>query len=270
MFASAAARLIGAVVLLCAPAAQAEESAGAASSCKLETFASGSAQSASDGRTFALDDGGTVRLAAVEVPLDNPPSAAGAAAKAALDKLLTGNKVVLKGQGAASDRYGHLIAHVFVTRDGAEHWIQQEMIAAGQARLGARVGDRGCIEALRAAERGARQARLGLWADPYYALRQADNAAELLGARGRFTVVEGKVWSVREAGATIYVNFGRVWSRNLTVTILKRNERSFIAAGIEPKKLQNRRVRVRGWIEERAGPRLEAARAEQIEIVDGD
>jgi hypothetical protein len=81
-------------------------------------------------------------------------------------------------------------------------------------------------------------------------------------------VVEGKVSSVRESGGTIYVNFGRRWSQALTVTILKRHERTFAAVGMEPKKLENRRVRVRGWLEERNGPRIEAAHPEQIEIAE--
>ena len=73
--------------------------------------------------------------------------------------------------------------------------------------------------------------------------------------------------SVRESGGTIYVNFGRRWSEDFTVTIAKRNERAFSAAGLEPKSLRGRRVRVRGWIEERGGPWVEAARPEQIEVL---
>jgi hypothetical protein len=134
--------------------------------------------------------------------------------------------------------------------------------------VAARVGNPACATALIDAEKRARTAQLGLWTDPYYALRRADNAAELRAEQGRFTVVEGKVLSVREVGSTIYVNFGRVWSRNLTVTISKRNLRAFTAAGVEPKKLENRNLRVRGWIEERSGPRIEALWPEQIEIAD--
>jgi hypothetical protein len=80
--------------------------------------------------------------------------------------------------------------------------------------------------------------------------------------------VEGKVWSVRESGGTIYINFGRRWTQALTVTISKRDESAFTAAGVEPKKLEARRVRVRGWIEERNGPRIEATRPEQIELAE--
>ncbi len=260
--------LLGVLAALTALRTQAEERTGISSPCNLETFATGSVGSVVDGRTFLLDDGRAVRVAAIEVPRNDDADARTAAAKAALGKLLTGHQVMLKRLGPASDRYGHLVAQVFVIREGSEQWIEQDMIAAGQARVGARVGDRACAAALLAAERLAREAKLGLWADPSYALRRADNAIELLGERGHFTVVEGKVLSVRETGGTIYINFGRVWSRNLTVTILKRNERAFAAAGIEPKKLESRRVRVRGWIEERSGPRMEAARPEQLEMAD--
>jgi hypothetical protein len=76
------------------------------------------------------------------------------------------------------------------------------------------------------------------------------------------------VVSVRESGATIYVNFGRRWTEDFTVTILKRNVRSFTAAGLEPGRLAGRHIRVRGWIEERGGPWIEAARPEQIELTD--
>jgi hypothetical protein len=55
---------------------------------------------------------------------------------------------------------------------------------------------------------------------------------------------------------------------SFTVTISKRDESGFAAAGVEPKKLEARRLRVRGWIEERNGPRMEATRPEQIEIAE--
>ena len=161
-------------------------------------------------------------------------------------------------------------ALVYVVRDGSRQSVVHEMLARGFARVSAHVGDRPCAEELLARERAARQAKLGLWREPYYAIVTAESWAELIAERGHFTVVEGKVSSVRESGGTIYVNFGRRWSQALTVTILKRHERSFTAAGMEPKRLENRRVRVRGWVEDRNGPRIEATRPEQIEIAEGN
>ena len=90
----------------------------------------------------------------------------------------------------------------------------------------------------------------------------------MLAARGRFAIVEGKVVSVRESGGTIYVNFGRRWSEDFTVTISKRNERLFSETGLMPKLLAGRRVRIRGVIEERGGPWIEAISPGQIEIAD--
>ena len=139
----------------------------------------------------------------------------------------------------------------------------------GFARVSAQVGDRACAEELWARERAARQARLGLWgAEPYYAVTAAGSLTALTAGRGQFSVVEGRVASVRESGGIIYVNFGRRWSEALTVTISKRNERTFAAAGVDPRLLEHRRVRVRGTIEERSGPRIEARSPEQIEIAD--
>jgi hypothetical protein len=133
-------------------------------------------------------------------------------------------------------------------------------------------------------ENTARTAKLGLWADPYYEVLDAETPADVLAHRGRFALVEGRVVSVRESGATIYVNFGRHWSEDFTVTVLKRNERNFTASGLDLKSLEGRRIRVRGWVEQRGGsggdsgvpggvtagvtggvPWIEAARPEQIE-----
>jgi hypothetical protein len=96
----------------------------------------------------------------------------------------------------------------------------------------------------------------------------AEDVTRLVGEQGHFVIVDGKVASVRESGGTTYVNFGRRWSQALTVTILKRHERIFAGAGLPAKMLENRRVRVRGFIEARNGPQIEATRPEQIELAE--
>jgi hypothetical protein len=119
-----------------------------------------------------------------------------------------------------------------------------------------------------AAEREARAARRGLWSDPNFAPLSSENLLGLRAARGHFALVEGQVLSVRESGATIYVNFGTRWTRDFTVTILKRQRRPFASAGIDLDRLQGHRIRVRGVIEQRRGPIIAAATPEQIELVD--
>ncbi len=248
------------------------------SACGGDIIARGTADRIIDGRTFVLADGREVRLAGIEVPplppspqpAQSKPGDQGIRAKAALAALLDAAAVVLKRADIPSDRYGRVIAYAFIVTAQGERLVQAELLAAGLARVGSRIGTLPCAGELLGLEKAARRAKLGLWADPYYDLVNADNPSEVLAERGRFALVEGKVVSVRESGATIYVNFGRRWTEDFTVTIPKRNERSFTAAGLEPRRLAGRRVRVRGWIEERGGPWIEAVRPEQIELTDRD
>jgi endonuclease YncB( thermonuclease family) len=220
-----------------------------------------------NGRSFLLDDGREVRLAAIEVPFPGSDETQAAdAATAALESLVAGRAVELRNERTLLDRYGRLLAYVTLVGGGPA--VGHAMLAAGHARVAAEVGNSACARELLSRERVGRGAKLGLWADPYYAVKGAESFENLLANQGHFAIVEGKVISVRESGGTIYVNFGRRWSRALTVTISKRHERIFTGAGVQPKQLTNRFVRVRGWIEERNGPRIEAARPEQIEIAE--
>jgi hypothetical protein len=220
--------------------------------CRMVTIGSASVRGAST-EGITLEDGRVMGLAGIE------PGAA--------PELAAGTAITLKRLGAETDRYGRLNAHVFIDDHGTERWFQAELLARGLARVSSRVGDPACAKLLLAKEESARAAKLGLWAEPAYVIGQAEDPAAILESRGRFTLVEGKIVSVRESGGTIYVNFGRRWSEDFTVTIAKRNERAFVAAGLVPKSLSGRRVRIRGWIEERGGPWVEAARPEQIEVL---
>jgi len=243
--------VLAALALGLVPGVVAAETRGG---CPLVEIGSATVRGAADG-DVALEDGRIVRLAGID-------AADGAAA------LPPGTAITLKAldPAAQNDRYGRLVAHVFITGNGAERWLQQDLIGAGLARVSGRVGNTACAKVLLAREQSARIGKLGLWGEPYYVMAKAEEPADVLKQRGQFALVEGRVLSVRESGATIYVNFGRRWSEDFTVTIAKRNERMFSAAGLTPKTLEGRRLRVRGWIEERGGPWVEAARPEQIEV----
>jgi endonuclease YncB( thermonuclease family) len=245
-----------------------------AADCRADPVPAGAVARVTDGRTFVLADGRTVRLAAIEVPpmppqdtpADREGAAAGRSSGAALARLVAGQDIALSASG--SDRYGRVSARAYLSRNGAWRPIETDLIAAGQAFVSPYAGPPKCGADLVAAERQARASKVGLWSDPYYAVKEADDAGAVLAARGRFAIVEGRVASVRERGATIYINFGRRWSEDFTVTVSKRNERSFAANGLFLNTLAGRRVRVRGVIEERGGPWIEAVAPGQIEIAD--
>jgi endonuclease YncB( thermonuclease family) len=207
-----------------------------------------------DGRTFTLADGREIRLSGIEAPADG----------AALRALVAGRNVRL--ERVNDDRYGRVIA--FAALNDNPELLQLALLKAGQARVAARAGTKACAAFFLAAERSARTERLGLWADPNFAPLSSQNLTILAAELGQFALVEGQVLSVRESGATIYVNFGRRWTRDFAVTIPKREARNFAAAGVEPKTLERRRIRVRGIIERRRGPIMDVTAPEQIELID--
>jgi endonuclease YncB( thermonuclease family) len=224
-----------------------------------------------DGRSFLLADGREVRLAEIETPLtvsgdqDEARVEAGLAAKTVLETLLLHREVNLSVLG--TDRYGRLVAYAFVRTSSGELLAQREMAASGYALVAPKAPAATCRSYLRDAEQDARGNRLGLWGDSYSVVKAAADPADVLVEQGRFVLVQGRVMSVRESGGVVYVNFGRRWSEQLTVTLLKRNEGIFTGAGLAPKALAGHDIEVRGWVEERGGPAIEVSRPEQIEVV---
>ncbi|MGH6641741.1 MAG: thermonuclease family protein [Bradyrhizobium sp.] len=229
--------------------------------CAFETQGEGRVAAVIDISTIRLDDGREVRLAGiVQVSSDKTKAAA-------LTVIVGGQDVTLRGEDDAPDRYGRQAAFVFLS--GSETPVQSELLRRGEALVSTEIANKDCAAELAAAEAEARQAKRGTWADPA-AIKNAESPGDILAGIGRFTVVEGKVLSVRQAGATTYLNFGRNWTRDFAVTISRRMVAAFEAVGLSPKSLENRRIRVRGYVEARGGPRIEVLRVGQIEVLGGN
>lgn len=240
-------------------AAHAQEREKPPSSCGVTTSAEHRVEHVHDGRTLTLTDGRTILLAGLLIP-----SQGAANAKAALESLVSSYPVAIAAS-AEPDRYGRLPALVSMVRDRVSEMAQTAMLAQGWAVQAP--APSGCTTQWREAERTAREGKLGLWADPYYLVKDVGDFTTLAAERGRFAIAEGRVVSVRESGGMIYLNFGRRWTESLSVGVPKRREPAFSSAGLTLKQLQGRRLRVRGWVELRAGPWMEASRPEQIEVV---
>lgn len=226
-----------------------------ATPCQFEAQGEGHVAAIVDGRSVRLDDGREVRLTGIE------PTAT---TKQALSSLLAGRDVTLRGTDDTPDRYGRQGALVFVGETDIS--VQAVLLGQGEAMVSGEISDKDCAAALMAAEAEARRQKKGSWADPS-AIKNAESPDDILAGIGRFMVVEGKVLSVRQAGAMTYLNFGRNWTRGFAVTISKRMLPAFETAGIALKSLENRRVRVRGWVEGNAGPRIDVLRVGQVELL---
>jgi endonuclease YncB( thermonuclease family) len=231
--------------------------------CGFEPQGDGRVTAVTDARSFHLEDGRDVRLAGIESVFPEKP---GAGQMQALTAMLAGRDVRLSGEDDAPDRYGRETAFVWLLPE--ETLVQRELLARGEAVVAATVSDKDCAAALMAAEGMAREAKRGFWADPA-AIKNTESPGDILAGMGRFMLVEGKVLSVRQAGATTYLNFGRNWTRDFAVTIPRQALGNLTAAGLVPKSLEYKRIRVRGVIEARTGPRIEVLRAGQIELLGG-
>lgn len=228
-----------------------------------------------DGDTLVLEDGREIRLVGIQAP-KLPLGRAGfepwplsGEAKALLEDLTLGKTVDLGFGGRRGDRHGRVLAHLFVREAGPEEgteprWVQGAILAAGLARVYSFDDNRSLIAEMLALEGEARAARRGIWADPFYALRAAEEAGRWLGG---FELVEGRVVAVGRAGRNTYLNFTEDWRSDFTIVIGKRAAGLFAEEGIDLTAYQGKRLRVRGWLKSRNGPMIEASHPEQIELL---
>jgi micrococcal nuclease len=229
--------------------------------CVAAKLAPAVADRALDGNAIALADGTVVRLAGVLAPRG------GALAEGARQRLqaLTGGRPVLLGdQRAAPDRYGRIVARLYLAADRS--WVEGALLREGLLRVLTLRDDRACAPALLAAEAAGRAAKAGLWADPEFAIRQADDSS-LSGAAGLYQIVEGEVVSTGRTAAAAYLNFGRNWSTDFTVTVNMADTELFESDGLELDALAGRRIRVRGWLTVKDGPAMRVDHPEQIELL---
>ena len=244
-------------ILFCAPLIIAAGPA-VADGCAFEPQGEGRVADIIDGKSFRLADGREIRLAGIE------PAAS---SRAALAAIVSEKDVTLRGTDDTPDRYGRQIAFVFL--GSADTSVQAQLLAEGEGLVSPEIADRACSTLLLAAEAEARAAKRGIW-NKAGVIKNAESPDDILAGIGRLTVVEGKVLSVRQAGTTTYLNFGRNFTRDFAVTISRRMMSAVESAGIALKSLENRRIRVRGWVESRPGPRIEVHQAGQIEVLGGN
>ena len=257
------------VVVLGAPAS--ETVAGA---CDLPAGETVAVSSVVDGETLELEDGRAVRLLGVLAPSPPPdwdgaePWPFAAQAQKALTALVQGASVSLHFDARQEDRYGRLLAQVFLTRDAEPVWVQEELVAKGLARVAAQPDMSACLEPLLAAEAEAREGRRGVWRSLTYQVRDAHDPKSLGYRRHTYQLVEGKVHGIGEGKTRVYINFAEDWREDFTVVIKRKRLPVLEAAGLDLLSLPGRRVRVRGWVEWWNGPMIEISHPDEIEILE--
>jgi micrococcal nuclease len=146
---------------------------------------------------------------------------------------------------------------------------QAAIIERGFARVRWVPEESQCFQSLLAAEGFAREGRRGIWANPEYLPRNA-NDPSLLERNGLYELVEGRIVSVGHGTRMIFLDFGRSYRRDFTVMVSPAVAQRLVAAGLPPDGFANRWVRVRGVIEESGGPAIRLNDPAEIEFLDDD
>ena len=225
-----------------------------------------------DGDTVVLDSDIRVRLIGIQAPklplgrdgFESWPLAL--QAKQELERLTLDKNVEIRYGGARMDRHGRVLGHMFI---GPERiWAQGAMVREGLARVYSFPDNRFCLSELYRIEAQARADRVGIWnGEDFYRIRDGSKPQKLLERLDQYEIVEGRVINADRVRQRIYLNFGKNWQEDFTIVIERAGLRRFEEAGIDPLMFENALIRVRGWVEERDGPRIEVTHPEQIELL---
>lgn len=199
-----------------------------------------------DGDTLELSDGRRVRLLGIDTPElghdDRPPEPFAEFARTFLESLAPpGTRLSLRFDSERHDRYGRVLAHVFLA---AGTNVQAQLLAAGLATtlvVPPNEWNHSCYDAL---ERAAREDNLGIWRlDRYRPV-----AAERLSADTRgFRIVTGNVERIGEGRKNLWLNL----APKTAVRIPREDLIRFEALPL--RSLLGRRVEVRGFVDRRRG-----------------
>ena len=221
-----------------------------------------------DGSSLRLEDGHVVRLVNViaPLPIDGDDNAV-RLAKEILAQIANGKAAAVFLSSEDKDRYGRLSAHAVLIGD--KIWLEAELLSRGVARVFPSTNDK-CMTALLKQEAKARAAQIGFWSEAKFGVFEAENVEGLLGAEGRFVVVEGVIRRIGESRGRVYLDFGRRFTEDFTIIVPDTFRKVLLAQGSDPKSWRGRRVRVRGILFSWGGPAIEINTAQAIEFLDRD
>lgn len=148
-----------------------------------------------DGDTFKTRSGEKVRLLGINTPEiahgGKPGQPLGKMAKRELKSLILDKRVRLRFDREKRDKYGRLLAHIYL-RDGT--WLNAHMIERGLAHSYAFAPNFRHSSVLLKREQDARNQKLGIWSNPRFKLLKASKTGER--HIGQFRVISGKIISI--------------------------------------------------------------------------
>ncbi len=224
--------------------------------------------------TFHDDNGGKYFLAGLSIAgfPDSADSARTFRNKSITTSItaFTANKAILAyAPQRKPDRYNRRAIYLYSTGKRGQ-LLQQILVENGLALVHpgkAYSKQPECLTRLLQLERQAEQQQRGIWGGNRQLVVPSDDH-NWLAKVDAYRIVEGKVLSVGETGSRFYLNFGRDWQNDFTVTVAKRVAKRLLESTGNLKELTGKNIRVRGWMISSRGPKIEVYYPGQIKILD--
>ncbi len=219
-----------------------------------------------DGDTFVTKQGEKVRLLSINTPEishNNYPSEPFAVeAKKYLKAQVKGKKVSLIFSNEKKDRYGRLLAHVYL----GDRWINKELVEEGLAHVYSFPDStiKALVLELIEAENKARKHKKLIWSDTTFKTLNATKKIEDWRI-GKFQVVEGVVLKQHKSKNRFYLNFGENWRNDFSVEIPRKYWDKFTDM---QKMYMDKKIRIRGVLKPVNGVLITVTHPEQIEVLD--
>lgn len=172
--------------------------------------------------------------------------------------------LALTGERDRWNRWPALIGRV--SASGETVWLDIELLSSGRAVRAAGAAALPCATLRRAAEDNARRDHRGVWAEGNWPIG-TDDVDRLTTLTGQFVVVEGRLSSLGERPYITYLNFGRRWTQDTTITIRK-PVWDRIASQLARPVRRGTLIRVRGMVQMRDGPLIEVTSPDQVELAE--
>lgn len=218
-----------------------------------------------DGDTFLTKDAGRVRIIGVDTPElgreGKPDEPLAQVARNTLRALILGRTVTLVGDGRATDHYGRRLAHVQLANgEDVGALLVKEGLAMAYVDDPPNSRARDYI----ALEEKARREGKGLWAGGGNKLI---HQAEARNHQGCYCLVRGLVVNASMTQDWVFLNFGKDYTKDFTISISRLNWRQNFQPGPDPVELfAGKAVEVRGRIRDHDGPMIEVEHPLQMRV----
>lgn len=198
-----------------------------------------------DGDTVKLTDGRKIRLIGINTPemgrRETPSEPYANDARSALQKILKGRRVSLRYDKDRKDRYGRLLAHLYVNEDDN---VEVQLLERGLGTVLTVPPNLWNASCYVAAERRAQAAKNNIWSvPPIESASLAKRSADFSG----YKVVAGRILRSERERDTLSLHL----DGGLTVYISSRDLPYF--DGTWPKRVEGVMLQVKGWLRYQGG-----------------